>query len=157
VLYRARRYDEALAELGRTIEMDPDHPMPYLPQGLAYSMKGMPNEALAALRKGHALTPGSSEMVAQIAHASARAGRSDEARTLLKGLLERSRRQHVSPFLFAVVHAGLGESGAAVDWLERAYADRDWLLCVLKTEPIFDPLRGDARFQDLLRRMNFPA
>jgi Tetratricopeptide repeat len=115
-----------------------------------------PNEALAALREGHALTPGSSEMVAQIAYAAARGGRRDEARALLNELLERSRKQHVSPFFFAVV-TGLGESAAAADWLERAYADRDWLLCVLKTDPIFDPLRGDARFQDLLRRMNFPA
>jgi TolB-like protein/Flp pilus assembly protein TadD len=157
VLYRARRYDEAVVELNRAIELDPDHPMPYLPKGLAYSMKGMPNEALAALREGHALTPGSSEMVAQIAYAAARGGRRDDARALLKELLERSRKQHVSPFFIAVAYTGLGESTAAIDWLERAYADRDWLLCVLKTDPIFDPLRGDARFQDLLRRMNFPA
>jgi len=156
VLYRARRYDEALTELERTIEMDPDHPMPYLPQGLAYVMKDMPDEALTAFRKGLSLTPESSEMVAQIAYASGRAGRRDEARTLLNELRKRSRSQHVSPFFFAVAHAGLGETTAAVEWLEKAYGERDWLLCVLKTEPILDPLRADTRFQDLLRRMNFP-
>jgi serine/threonine-protein kinase len=63
----------------------------------------------------------------------------------------------VSPFFLAVAHTGLGESTAAIEWLERAYAERDWLVCVLKTDPIFDPLRGDPRFQDLLRRINFPA
>jgi TolB-like protein/Tfp pilus assembly protein PilF len=157
VLYRARKYDEAVVELNRAIELDPNHPMPYLPKGLAYSMKGMPNEALASLREGHALTPGSSEMVAQIAYAAARGGRRDEARTLLNELLERSRKQHVSPFFFAVAYTGLGESAAAIDSLERAYAERDWLVCVLKTDPIFDPLRDHARFQDLLRRINFPA
>jgi TolB-like protein/Tfp pilus assembly protein PilF len=157
VLYRARQYDQAVAELNRAIELDPNHPMPYLPKGLAYSMKGMPDEALAALREGHALTPGSSEMVAQVAYAAARAGRREEARTLLNQLVERSRKQHVSPFFFAVVHTGLGESAAAIDSLERAYAERDWLVSVLKTDPMFDPLRGDARFQDLLRRINFPT
>jgi TolB-like protein/Tfp pilus assembly protein PilF len=157
VLYRARRYDEAVTVLDRAIEMDPNHPMPYLPKGLAYSMKGMPGEALAALREGHALTPGSSEMVAQIAYAAARGGRRDEARALLQELQERARRQHVSPFFLAVAHIGLGESTAAIERLERAYAERDWLVCVLKTDPIFDPLRGDPRFQDLLRRINFPV
>ncbi len=157
VLYRARRYDEAVTVLDRAIEMDPNHPMAYLPKGLAYSMKGMPNEALAALRQGHALTPGSSEMVAQIAHAAARGGRREEARALLKELQDRSRRRHVSPFFLAVAHTGLGESTQAIECLERAYAERDWLVSVLKTDPIFDPLRADARFQELLRRINFPA
>jgi TolB-like protein/Tfp pilus assembly protein PilF len=156
VLYRARRYDEALAELERTIEMDPDHPMPYLPTGLAYVMKEMPDEALTALRKGLSLTPESSEMIAQIAYAAGRAGRRDEARKLLNELRKRSHTQHVSPFFFAVAHAGLGKTTAAVEWLEKAYDGRDWLLCVLKTEPILDPLRDDRRFQELLQRMNFP-
>lgn len=157
VLYRARRYDEALAELKPTIEMDPDHPMPYLPQGLAYTMKGLHGEAVAALEKALALAPESSEMIAQLAHAHARAGQSQRARAALDELHERSRRQHVSPFSLALVYTGLGESKEALDWLERAYQDRDWYLCVIKTEPILDPLRRDRRFQDLLRRVNFPA
>lgn len=157
MLYRARRYDDAVTVLDRAIEMDPNHPMPYLPKGLASSMKGMPNEALAALREGHALTPGSSEMVAQIAYAAARGGRREEARARLKELQERSSRQHVSPFFLAVAHTGLGEPTQAIECLERAYAERDWLVSVLKTDPIFDPLRDDARFQELLRRIKFPA
>jgi hypothetical protein len=44
-----------------------------------------------------------------------------------------------------------------MEWLERGYKERLWLMCVLKTEPTFDTLRDDPRFQDLLRRMNFPA
>ena len=156
VLYRARRYDEALVELERAIELDPDHPMPYLPQGLAYAMKGMPEEALASLRKALSLAPDSPELVAQIAYVSGSSGRRDEARMLLDDLRRRSLRQHVSPFFFAVAYAGLSESKAAVEWLERAYVDRDWLLCVLKTEPILDPLRDEPGFQELLRRMNFP-
>jgi TolB-like protein/Tfp pilus assembly protein PilF len=157
VLYRARRYDEAVAELTQAIDMDPDHPMPYLPLGLAYTMKGMHDQAVAALERGLALTPESSEMVAQLAHVQARAGQSGKTRAGLEELRRRSQRQHVSPFSFALVHVGLGEPKQALDWLERAYQDRDWYLCVIKSEPILDPLRGDSRFQDLLRRVNFPA
>ena len=62
----------------------------------------------------------------------------------------------MSPFSFALVHVGLGEAEEALKWLEEAYKEHDWYLCVLKTEPIFDSLRGHPRFQDLLRRVNFP-
>jgi hypothetical protein len=55
------------------------------------------------------------------------------------------------------VYTGLGEWGTAIEALERAYQHREWYLCVLKTEPTFDPLRGDPRFQDLLRRVNLPS
>jgi serine/threonine-protein kinase len=91
-----------------------------------------------------------------LAHAHARAGRPDLARTALRDLRDRSSRQHVSPFSFALVHLGLGEPEVALEWLERAYDTRDWYLCVLKTEPILDPLRQHPRFQRLLQRMGFP-
>jgi serine/threonine-protein kinase len=156
VLYRARRYDEALVELSHAIELDARHPTPYLPQGLAYSMKQMHSEAVAALERARALSPKSAEMVAQLGHAHARAGRPELARAALAELRERLQREHVSPFFFALLHIGLGEPDTALDWLERGYHEKDWYLCVLKTEPPFDPLRGNARFQDLVRRIGFP-
>jgi TolB-like protein/Tfp pilus assembly protein PilF len=157
VLYRARRYDEALVELRQAIDMDPDHPIAYLPLGLAYSMKGLHREAVSTLDKGLSLAPLSSEMVAQLAHAHGRAGNHDRARAALEAFQARSQAQHVSPFSVALVHLALGDSQAALDWLERAYQERDWYLCVLKTEPILDPLRRERRFEDLVRRVNFPA
>ena len=157
VLYRARQYDDALEALEQAIELDPNHPMPYLPQGLALSMLGRHDEAIAALEKGVAASGRSSEMLAQLALAHGRAGRTSRARALLSELRARSRMQHVSPFAFALVHTGLGERGTAIEALEEAYRHREWLLCVLKTEPIFDPLRGDPRFDDLLRRIDLPS
>jgi tetratricopeptide (TPR) repeat protein len=154
VLYRARRYAEALDALQQAIELDPQHPMPYLPQGLALSMLGRHDEAVAALETGAAVSDRSSEMLAQLALASGRAGLTDRSRALLVELEARSRMQHVPRFAFALVHTGLGEWEAAIEALEEAYQDREWYLCVLKTEPIFDPLRGDPRFQELLRRVN---
>ena len=157
VLYRARRYDDAIAELKQAIELDSRHPLPYLPLGLAYLMKGMHAEAVAALEKGLALAPESSESVAQLAHVYGRGGATDRTRASLETLRQRSRQQHVSPFFMALAHLGLGDAEAALDWLERAHQDRDWYICLLKVEPILDPLRSNRRFQALLQRVQFPS
>jgi TolB-like protein/Tfp pilus assembly protein PilF len=156
VLYRARRYEQAIVALNQAIAMHPDHAMPYLPLGLAYSMKGMHGEAVAALEKSLSLAPDSSESLAQLAHAYGRAGQVEKARAALEPLLARSRTQHVSPFSVALVHLATGDATTALDWLERAYRERDWYLCLLKIEPILDSLRQDRRFQDLVRRLDFP-
>jgi TolB-like protein/DNA-binding winged helix-turn-helix (wHTH) protein/Flp pilus assembly protein TadD len=154
VLYRARDYEDALAALQPAIELDPNHPTPYLARGLALSMLGRHADAIAALEKGVEASQRSTEMVAQLALALGRAGRIDRARTLLSELEARAQSQHVSPFAFALAHTGLGDSEKAIAALERAYQQREWYLCVLKVDPIFDPLRRDPRFQDLLRRLN---
>ena len=57
---------------------------------------------------------------------------------------------------FAVIQNGLGEIDEAFEWLERAYQDRNAWMVFLQVVPWLDPLRSDPRFQDLLRRMNFP-
>ncbi|MGH9859261.1 MAG: TPR end-of-group domain-containing protein, partial [Candidatus Acidiferrales bacterium] len=155
-LYRARRYDEAVRELDATVKLDPSHPLPYLPLGLAYSQLGRSQEAVAALERTLSLTADNSEMIAQLGYVRARAGQTEQARTLLDELARRSRNHYVSPFHFAIVYTGLGETQHALEWLEQGYEQRDWLMCVVKTDPIFDPLRREPPFQALLRRMNFP-
>ena len=157
VLYRARQYDHAIEAVQRAIELDADHPTPYLARGLALSMLGRHEEAIAALEKGVVASQRSSEMLAQLALAYGRAGFTDQARATLSELEARARTQHVSPFAFSLAYTGLGEWGTAVDALEKAYRAREWYLCVLKTEPTLDPLRGDPRFEALLRRLNLPA
>jgi tetratricopeptide (TPR) repeat protein len=156
VLYRARKYEDALEVLRQATELDPDHPMPYLPRGLALSMLGRHAEAVAVLEQGATASGRSSEMLAQLAGAYGRAGDVRRARGLLSELEARARVQHVSPFAFSLVYTGLGETDKAVDALEAAFRQREWYLCVLKTEPIFDALRGNARFQGLVRRLNLP-
>ncbi len=155
-LYTARRYDEAIPVLREALSLDPAHPLPYLPLGLAYSQRGEYDRALAALEEARALSPESSEVLGQLAYVHGKAGDVEKSHELLEELKGRSRKQYVSPFYFAVAHTGVGERDRAIDWLEKGYEGRIWLMCVVKTEPLFDPLRGDARFQALLRRMNYP-
>jgi hypothetical protein len=54
----------------------------------------------------------------------------------------------------AVIYAALGDKDKAIEWLEKAYAEREYYLTYAKVDPAFDPVRSDPRFQDLLRRMN---
>jgi TolB-like protein/DNA-binding winged helix-turn-helix (wHTH) protein/Tfp pilus assembly protein PilF len=157
VLYRAREYDAALDVLKQATELDPNHPVPYLPRGLALSMMGRHDEAISALEKGLIASDRSSEMLAQLALAYGRAGLGTRARAMVTELQTRARTQHVSPFVFALAHLGAGEPDRALDALEAAYRSREWYLCVLKTEPVFDVLRGNARFEELLRQLHLPS
>ncbi len=68
-----------------------------------------------------------------------------------------SRERYVLPFGIAVVHAGLGQTGKALDWLERACEERNGWMVYLNVEPRLDPLRSKPRFAKLLERMKFPA
>jgi TolB-like protein/Tfp pilus assembly protein PilF len=157
VLYRARRYEEALEPLEEALELSPDHALPHLGIALAYSQLGRHDAAIAALETARSLSPGNSELIAQLGYAFARAGRVEEAQRLLVELETRAESRYVAPFHFAIVYAGLGDVARAVDWLEQSFRDRLWLMCVVKTDAIFDPLRSDERFQTLVRRLDFPS
>ncbi len=72
------------------------------------------------------------------------------------GGLARSKLTYVLPMHIAALYAHAGRKDRALDWLEKAYQERDPLMVYLNVEPTWDSLRSDPRFQDLLRRMNFP-
>jgi hypothetical protein len=75
---------------------------------------------------------------------------------VLKQLQERAKQEYVTPYGMARIYAALGEDDKALHWLEKSYRERATGMVFLKVDPRFDPLRSDPRFQDLLRRMNFP-
>jgi tetratricopeptide (TPR) repeat protein len=91
-----------------------------------------------------------------LGYAYAVAGERDGARKLLEELKARSQKSYVPRFYIAGIYAGLGEKDQAMANLEKAYAQREQGLAVIKRAPMFDPLRADARFQGLLHRMNLP-
>jgi hypothetical protein len=76
-----------------------------------------------------------------------------EARKLLQELISLSKKRYISPVYMAIPCIGLGQKDQAFEWLEKAYDDRsDWMV-LLQTEPVFDPIRSEARFQNLLRKV----
>jgi tetratricopeptide (TPR) repeat protein len=94
--------------------------------------------------------------IAWLGEAYAAAGYSELAQKTLEELFELSKQRYVSPYSVARIHATLGETDEALRLLEIAYEQRAGWMVLLKVDPCFDPLRSDARFQDLMRRMNFP-
>ena len=81
-------------------------------------------------------------------------GRLAEAQQVLDQLKGRTTRPNASPIGIAIIYAGLGDNDRSLLWLEKAYEERSGGLVHLKVDPVFDSLRSDFRFQDLLRRIN---
>jgi hypothetical protein len=82
-------------------------------------------------------------------------GRRDDAQKVLDKLNELSKHKYVSPVWRAKIYAGLEDKDRAFEWLEKAYEDRSIVsVGFIKTNPMFDPLRSDPRYADLLRRTN---
>ena len=75
----------------------------------------------------------------------------------LDGLTEISKRGYVSSFSIAEGYMRMGEKDKAFDWLEKAYEEHDSGLVSIGVEPMFDPVRRDPRFRDILRRMKLPS
>jgi Tfp pilus assembly protein PilF len=153
----ARQYDRAIQQLRNTLEMDPSYELPHLVLGLSYSQKGDFGLAIPELRKAVDLSHGTPLMVSALANVYARSGNKAEAEKLLADLVSESKKQYVSPYYFAVVYVGLGEREKAMDWLEKAYADRSNGLVFLKVEPELDDLRSNPRFVILRQKLNFPS
>ncbi len=156
ILYRARRYDEALAELHATEELDPFYPVTYLNRGLVYAAQGRLGEATAAFEAGLRLDPASEDLSALLAYARARAGEPESAKAILRHVEAGPAGTFLQPPTVGLVHLALGNRDAALDWLERGYAERSWQTALINVNPEFDPLRGDPRFEALRRRMRFP-
>jgi eukaryotic-like serine/threonine-protein kinase len=153
-LLHGGRADEALASSQKTIELDPNFWFAHMLASDAYTEKGRFTEAIAEARKAAELSGANSHSLASLGYALARSGKQGEARAVLDGLLKLSTERHVSPHNIALVYIGLGEPEEALAWLERAFEQRDGRMVFLKVEPKWNNLRGDPRFQDLLRRLS---
>ncbi len=92
-------------------------------------------------------------MLGGLGHAYAVSGKRAEAQKVLAELKDLSKRRYVAPFDVALVYAGLGDKAQALEWLGKAYEDHSQWFVWIKVDPRFDTLRGEPRFQDLLRRM----
>jgi tetratricopeptide (TPR) repeat protein len=149
--YFRGRYEKALQELLEVRKLDPSAATVHWGIGLVYEQKRMYPEAIEAIQKATSLSA-SLNFQSSLAHVHAVAGNASEARTVLDALRERSRQSYVPSYYSALIHAGLGETDRAFEWLERAYQERSTVLAYLRLDPRLAPLRSDPRFADLLRR-----
>jgi TolB-like protein/Flp pilus assembly protein TadD len=156
-LYMAREYARSKEQSMKTIEMEPEFAAAHYSLGLALEQTGKMNEAILAFEKARDGSAGNSIGIAGLGHAYSRGGRDTDARGILEGLKRASAVRYVSPYAFAIVHAGLGENDLTIGYLEKAFELHDVWLVWLRRDPRFDGLHQDAHFQNLLARMNFPA
>lgn len=153
IYYYQRKYDAAIVQARRTIEQYPTYPLAYIWLGSAYREKKMYREALERFSKGRQVSGDQPAMIALYGHALALSGDATGARKALAKLQDLAVSHYVSSLYFAAIYLGLGEKVAALDWLDRAYTERNDRLVFLGVDPIADPLRGDPRFEQILHKI----
>ncbi len=154
VLHHAGRYDEAISQLRKTVELDPNFVRTHFFFGRVYEQKGMYKEAISSTEKAIKLSNGNTLFKASLAHIYATAGQKPEAEKILRELEKRSKTEYVSPFAFALIYTGLDEKDLAIEWLEKAYKQRDTILFNYIRDPQLKNLYSEPKFAELLRRVD---
>ena len=150
-----RRYDEAIAQLRRTLALDGNFAYAHWNLGEALYLKGDVAGAIVEYEKARALDD-DPEILALLARAYAETGKRDEALEILQKLKATEQHHFVRSYLYTLIYIGLGDKATAIDHLEKARdgqetPDTTWL----KVDPLFDPLRDEPRFKQLIAKM-FP-
>ncbi len=152
-LYDARRYGEAVRQLHLTLEINQYFYPALLFLGRTHQQLGSYEEAVEAFRAAVEYSGGAPIYEAALASGYARIGRLQEAEVLLARLLDRSEEEYVPAFQISTVFLALNRSDEAFEWLERAYEERSPWMTRLAIDPLFDPIRDDDRFTEILRRV----
>jgi len=152
VLMRARRYDESIEHLNRVVALDPDFWVTHWYLGMSYDGKGQYQEAVSAYRKGLSLND-NPWLKALLIRALAKSEERGEAVKLLGELQAESTRHYVSSSSLAIAYGAIGEKDKAFAFLNKDVTDRASRPQVFSINPIWDDLRDDPRFADVLRRV----
>jgi Tfp pilus assembly protein PilF len=151
ILYCSRQYDRAIEKFRAAREMEPGFPRAEMIIA-PYAEKGMFTEALADLEAERSKLDLRTYWVLE-AYINGRAGRRAEAQRALRTFQRLTRNKAADADLFVWAYLGTGDKEKVFAWLENGYAQHSKALIALKAYPLYDPLRGDPRYQDLLRRL----
>lgn len=151
ILYFSRQYDRAIEKWQSVLELDPDFIRAHLIRA-AYVEKGMFAEALTDIERLRSKDVPAGYWSWRV-YIEGRAGHLADARSAMSQLLELNRQKPVDPLFIANAYVGIGEKNEALSWLEKASAQHSNELVTLKVSPIYDPLRSDLRFQNLVHRI----
>ena len=154
--YLARRYGGAIEQSQNTIDLDPNFAAAHLVLGESYVQQGKHKEGLNELQKAAGLSGDSPLYMAQVGVSRAVAGEKKEALRAIRELQDISGKRYVSPYGVAQIYATLSDKQQTYKWLETAYRDHAVWMSYLAVDPVFDSIRSEERFQDLLRRVGLP-
>lgn len=153
VLYFARRFDEAEAQLNRTLDLDPWFAHAHMALGYVHLQQARTSEALEAFEAAIKYSGRDRDTSPDLAYALAISGDTATARKVLESLVNKSRQSFVDPYFPALVCVGLEDMDRAFEWFERAVELRSRELIYLRANPVFDVLHTDPRFHRLTKRI----
>jgi TolB-like protein/Tfp pilus assembly protein PilF len=152
-LMNARRYDEAIAQLRKTLEIDPTFYLAHNNLGVVFELRGDVPTAITEYTKAQQL---SDDLRARVllATAKAQSGDKEAAMRMLAELEELSRDRYVRSYWRVLLYLALGNRDQAIRWLEQGIANHEGLgITWIKVDPRFDQLRGDPRFEALVKKI----
>lgn len=150
-LYFSRQYDRAIEQFRAVLDLDPDFPRAHI-IAYAYVQQGRLADALADIESWRRIDT-NYFVESEGAYVYGRHGQTVQARRALEKLHLLNRREPIDPFVFIGPYIGMGDKDEAFVWLDKSVAAHSPGLTALKVDPIYDPLRADPRFQQLLRRV----
>jgi TolB-like protein/Tfp pilus assembly protein PilF len=151
ILYFSRQYDRAIEQFRAVLDMEPNFPRAHL-LIFAYVQKGLFADALADIAKWHRINDAPGIWAIQT-YVYGRSGQRAEARRALEKLQQLNQHRQMDPAPIALAYVGMDNKDETFAWLQKAYSEHSNALTALKVDPIYDPLRSDHRFQELLRRV----
>jgi len=152
-LYNMRQYDKATSQFKQVLELDPDFMIAHCDLGLVYEAQDKFEEAITEYQEVRRLVGHGNLGLSDLGRVYALTGRRSEAVKILNELFESSKQGDRVSVDISQIYLGLGDKDKSFEWLEKAYQERSWGLLYLKTQPLWDSLRSDPRFAELLRKM----
>ena len=152
-LYWAHRYEEATTQIRKTLELDPNNAFAHSILGWCLIWKGNKAEATAEFQKSTTLDD-LPWYVSSLGYAYAASGDRAKAEQILHHLDELAKQRYVSPANRAAVYLGLGDNEKALDWLEKAYEDRDPIFWWINGDQLYDSVRQAPRFEALVQKVD---
>lgn len=149
--------ESAINECVKELEIDPNFVPAYIKLGKIDVQKSLFDDGISMMSRALEISGGSAFCKAYLAYAYGAAGKIEEARGLIDELVDLSKKKHVSAFTIAVAYAGVGDKDSTLHWLEEALEQRAGGLFKINVDPMFDNLRSELRFQELLRRIGLSS
>jgi len=152
--YWKKDFGQAITQVKRAIDMEPTNPIPYWFLGVSSTQDGNFEAAIDAFQNAIKFSGGLPYYKAWLAHAYALSARKSEALHILSELERISAEKGTLSYQLALIHLGLGNHEKALNYLEKAFAERGSYIFYLKVEPYLDPLRSHPKFERMIKEMN---
>jgi TolB-like protein/DNA-binding winged helix-turn-helix (wHTH) protein len=156
VFYLAHRYKDSLELAQKMVAINPNFSWGRCLLALNYEQLGKEEEAAEEYLQFEILSGSSPQRIKRLREGLARSGAKGFWQASLEDYLRTAKSSYAPPVLVAGVYMRLGDKARGLQWLEKGYQERDDLMIDLNVDPVFDGVRTDSRFQDLVRRVGLP-